>query len=258
VTFLSNILIEKEKEVHLLKENYHQQDRRKSKTGKSMYETFMESPNMNIIAEIKRASPSKGEINVGVNPVEQAELYARYGANAISVLTDTPFFKGSIEDLGAVRDTVDLPILCKDFIIEEIQMDRAKDYGANVVLLIAAALPKHRLNELYDYAYSKEMEVLLEVHNETELMSALEIGAKIIGINNRNLKTFKVDLAVTEELAKLVNRKDILLIGESGIRNRGDVERMMQAGVKGILVGETLMRSDNLKDTLEDLKIAFK
>jgi len=218
----------------------------------------MESQAMNIIAEIKRASPSKGEINVGIDPVEQALQYAKYGAKAISVLTDSAFFKGSIEDLVAVRDAVDLPILCKDFIIEEIQIDRAKEYGANVVLLIAAALPKHRLSELYEYAYSQDLEVLLEIHNEPELIIALEIGAKIIGINNRDLKTFSVDLSVTQELAKLVNRDDILLIGESGIRKREDVEKMMQAGVKGVLVGETLMRSNNLKDTLADLKIAFE
>ncbi|PKR84505.1 indole-3-glycerol phosphate synthase TrpC [Heyndrickxia camelliae] len=258
MTFLSNILIEKEKEVKILKEQYQQQNYRNIKQEKSMYQTFMESSTMNIIAEIKRASPSKGEINVEVNPVEQAEQYATYGANAISVLTDTPFFKGSIEDLRVVRNTVDLPILCKDFIIEEIQINRAKDYGANVVLLIAAALPKQRLKELFDYAYSIDLEVLLEVHNETELMIALEIGAKIIGINNRDLKTFTVDLSVTQELAKLVNRNDILLIGESGIRNREDVEKMMEAGVRGVLVGETLMRSENLKETLKDLKIEFK
>ncbi len=258
MTFLSNILIEKEKEVKILKEQYQQQNYRNIKQEKSMYQTFMESSTMNIIAEIKRASPSKGEINVEVNPVEQAEQYATYGANAISVLTDTPFFKGSIEDLRVVRNTVDLPILCKDFIIEEIQINRAKDYGANVVLLIAAALPKQRLKELFDYAYSIDLEVLLEVHNETELMIALEVGAKIIGINNRDLKTFTVDLSVTQELAKLVNRNDILLIGESGIRNREDVEKMMEAGVRGVLVGETLMRSENLKETLKDLKIEFK
>jgi len=258
VTFLSNILIEKEKEVKILKEQYQQQNYRNIKQEKSMYQTFMESSTMNIIAEIKRASPSKGEINVEVNPVEQAEQYATYGANAISVLTDTPFFKGSIEDLRVVRNTVDLPILCKDFIIEEIQINRAKDYGANVVLLIAAALPKQRLKELFDYAYSIDLEVLLEVHNETELMIALEVGAKILGINNRDLKTFTVDLSVTQELAKLVNRNDILLIGESGIRNREDVEKMMEAGVRGVLVGETLMRSENLKETLKDLKIEFK
>lgn len=257
MSFLSNILIEKEKEVQLLKQQYQQHGRRKAEQEKSMYQTFMESKTMNIIAEIKRASPSKGEINVGINPVEQAQAYAKYGAKAISVLTDSAFFKGSIEDLGAVRNAVDLPILCKDFIIEEIQIDRAKEYGANVILLIAAALPKHRLSELYEYAYSKDLEVLLEVHNETELMIALEIGANIIGINNRDLKTFTVDFSVTERLAKLVDRDDILLIGESGIRNREDVERMMHAGVKGVLVGETLMRSDNLKDTLADLKIAF-
>lgn len=258
MTFLSNILIEKEKEVKILKEQYQQQNYRNIKQEKSMYQTFMESSTMNIIAEIKRASPSKGEINVEVNPVEQAEQYATYGANAISVLTDTPFFKGSIEDLRVVRNTVDLPILCKDFIIEEIQINRAKDYGANVVLLIAAALPKQRLKELFDYAYSIDLEVLLEVHNETELMIALEVGAKILGINNRDLKTFTVDLSVTQELAKLVNRNDILLIGESGIRNREDVEKMMEAGVRGVLVGETLMRSENLKETLKDLKIEFK
>jgi indole-3-glycerol phosphate synthase len=257
LTFLASILSEKEKEVSLIKQDYQPCNRPNPVKTALLYNTFQASKTMNIIAEIKRASPSKGDINVGINPDEQASHYEDYGANAISVLTDKAFFKGSINDLHSVRKVVNLPLLCKDFVIDEIQIDRAKDNGANVILLIAAALPNQRLKQLYEYAGSRDLEVLLEVHNEEEMMSALDVGANIIGINNRDLKTFQVDLSVTERLAKLVGNQDILLIGESGVRDKADVERMAVAGVRGVLVGETLMRSKNLRATIEDLKIEF-
>ncbi|MBS4175152.1 indole-3-glycerol phosphate synthase TrpC [Bacillus sp. FJAT-49736] len=257
MSFLTNILMEKEKEVALLKKNY-QLRKMDHFHSISMYNTFIKSSTMNIIAEIKRASPSKGAINTKINPQEQAMAYEKYGAGVISVLTDSTFFKGSMSDLAAVRQVVELPILCKDFIIDESQIDRAKDYGANVVLLIAAALPKQRFFELYEYACLLNLEVLAEVHNEKEMINVLELGAKMIGINNRDLKTFTVDLQVTEKLAKLVDREEILLISESGIRGRMDVQRMKDAGVRGILVGETFMRSQDLKESFNSLKIPIE
>lgn len=257
MTILEKIIAEKEIEVHRLKENYQVFDHIKNRTETSMYQKFQNATSMNIIAEIKRASPSKGDINPNVDPVEQAKQYEQLGAGMISVLTDEPFFKGTMEDLANVRKSVGIPVLCKDFIIDEIQIDRAKDYGANVVLLIAAAMNPQRLKELYDYANSQNLEVLLEVHNEQELETALEVGAKIIGINNRDLKTFVVDLAVTEKLAALIEDPKVLLIGESGVKTKEDVERLKEAGVKGILVGETLMRSTNLAETFNQLKVSF-
>ncbi|KYD11371.1 indole-3-glycerol phosphate synthase [Heyndrickxia sporothermodurans] len=258
MTILDEIIAEKVKEVQVLKETYVSENQDRLEKVDSIFDSFQKSKTMNIIAEIKRASPSKGDIHLHVNPAEQAKRYAELGANAISVLTDETFFKGSMDDLKEVRAAVSLPILCKDFIIDEIQIDRAKAFGANIILLIVAALSKHRMKQLYNYATSLGLDVLVEVHDEIELEAAIELNAKIIGINNRNLKTFKVDLTTTERLAKLVVDKNILLIGESGIKEEKDVERMEQAGVKGILVGETLMRSTDLAAIFNQLKTPFK
>ncbi|WP_112182290.1 indole-3-glycerol phosphate synthase TrpC [Paraliobacillus zengyii] len=255
MTILDTILEEKEKEVALLKENYQKKERQRKLPIKSLFDIFMEADYMNIIAEIKRSSPSKGIINPDVNPPEQGKQYEKYGASVISVLTDYPFFKGTMDDLAAVREAVEIPILNKDFIIDEIQLERAKDYGANVILLIAAALPKNRLLELYKCAKQLDLEVLFEVHNEEELMVAQEIGADIIGINNRNLKTFEVDLAITERLTTLIDTSKTVVISESGIKTTTDVERVKKAGVRGILVGETMMRSGQLDKTFSDLRI---
>lgn len=255
MTILDEIIFEKEKEVSFLKKYYQKNERISQKSVASIYDSFRSSKQMNIIAEIKRASPSKGNINIDVDPIAQAKQYQELGANAISVLTDGSFFKGSMNDLQAIREVVDLPILCKDFMIDLIQIDRAKEFGANIILLIVAALSKQRLEELYRYAKSLHLDVLVEVHNEEELETALQIGANIIGINNRNLKTFAVDLAVTERLAKRIDRDEVLIIGESGIKNKQDVERMKKAGAKGILVGETLMSSPDLSPTFQQLQI---
>ncbi|MEI5908730.1 indole-3-glycerol phosphate synthase TrpC [Bacillus spongiae] len=208
-----------------------------------------------IIAEIKRASPSKGDIKMTVDPVSQAKMYERAGADAISVLTDEAFFKGSIEDLKAVRKAVNLPLLCKDFIIDPVQIDRAKEAGANIILLIVAALTTDELTSLYHYCLQQDLEVLVEVHDEQELTTALQLGATLIGINNRDLNTFTVDLAVSEQLSNLVHSKDITVISESGIKTRLDVERLTNSNVGGILVGETLMKSENIDETMQQLKV---
>ncbi|GAA0306346.1 indole-3-glycerol phosphate synthase/indole-3-glycerol phosphate synthase/phosphoribosylanthranilate isomerase/anthranilate synthase/indole-3-glycerol phosphate synthase/phosphoribosylanthranilate isomerase [Gracilibacillus halotolerans] len=254
-TILDKILAEKEKEVARLKETYVPGTIKEKRVEVSLYDTFMKSDRMSIIAEIKRASPSKGLINDQVNPQEQGVTYEEYGAGGISVLTDEPFFQGTIEDMQQVRQKVNIPVLNKDFIIDEIQIDRAYDAGANLILLIAAALPEERLKELYAYAEGKGLEILFEVHTEEELEVAKRIGAKIVGVNNRDLKTFNVDLAVTEKLASLIDTSSTLLISESGMKDQADVERVMRAGAKGILVGETMMRSDNLKATFDSLRI---
>ena len=255
MTILDDILAEKEKEVRKLKEHYKPGSIKTKRVDISLYDMFMKADKMSIIAEMKRASPSKGLINDGVEPAEQGALYESCGAGAISVLTDQPFFQGKIKDMQDVREAVHIPVLNKDFIIDEIQIDRAYDAGANLILLIAAALPEQRLKALYQYAVNKGLEILFEVHNEEELKVAKNIGANIIGINNRDLKTFHVDLATTERLAKQIDTSKTLLISESGMKVKEDVERVRKAGAKGILVGETMMRSGNLEETFDTLRI---
>lgn len=210
---------------------------------------------LSIIAEYKRASPSKGDINTGLSPAEQASAYIQYGASAVSVLTDQMFFKGSFRDLEEVRKTISAPILNKDFIIDPVQIDLAKRAGANIILLIVAAMDEEKLKSLYQYAVEKGLEVLIEVHNEAELEAALNTGGQLIGINNRDLKTFHVDLSVTERLAPKVKNSGAFLISESGIKTLEDVKRVIAAGANGILVGETFMKAERLGETLQQMKL---
>lgn len=253
MTILDEIL--KQKRIELTELIHFPLLKHTEKTVPSFKERAAASESMNIIAEIKRASPSKGAIDLAVDPVEQAKMYERNGAAAISVLTDEKFFNGSLKDLRAVREAVNLPILCKDFIIDTLQIDHAKAAGASIILLIVAALSDEDLKKLHDYAGSLGLEVLVEVHDAEEMERALALGAEIIGINNRNLKTFEVDLTTTEKLAARVTGSDQLLISESGMRTREDVERARDAGAQAILVGETLMRSEDLAATFRDLQI---
>ena len=254
-TILDNIIAEKENEIQRLKALSFQQSFEPEKKP-SLFEMLKGANQLQIISEIKRASPSKGIINVGVNPVEQALQYEKAGAACISVLTDTPFFKGTFEDLKEVTQVVQIPVLCKDFIIDEVQIDYAKANGASVILLIAAALSKVRLSSLYQYASEQELEILVEVHDEQELQKALELDAKIIGINNRNLKTFEVDLQHTAAIAKhFPFHEDRVLISESGIQSLDDANFVSDLGASAILVGETLMRSGDIKTTLQSLKV---
>ncbi|WP_010651857.1 indole-3-glycerol phosphate synthase TrpC [Oceanobacillus massiliensis] len=253
MTFLEKILAEKAKEVSSLKqEPVHE---RPNKNVPTFKERIAASSTMNIIAEIKRSSPSKGAIQMDVDPIEQARQYQQAGAAAISVLTDRPFFNGSLDDLRAVRDVVDIPILCKDFIIDPIQIDHAHASGANIILLIVAALSDEEFKRLYEYAKKLDLEVLCEVHNKEEMTRALDVKPEIIGINNRNLKTFDVDLRTTEQLSSLVQDYNITLISESGMKTKQDVQRAAAAGAEAVLVGETLMKADNLKDAFLQFQV---
>lgn len=227
-------------------------------TKRSLLQSLKESQKVSIIAEIKRASPSRGDIDRDVDPVKQAIAYEKNGAAAISVLTDKEFFKGSFEDLKKVSEAVKIPVLCKDFIIDEIQIDQAKRAGAHIILLIAAAMPVQRLAELYQYAKSEDLEVLVEVHNDEELQAVLPIDPELIGINNRNLKTFEVNLEVTERLGSQLAELNKLFISESGVKTRLDVERVRDAGAKGILVGETLMQAENLNHSFKEFDVLLK
>ncbi len=223
--------------------------------ARSLIKALGEANNVAIISEFKRASPSKGDINPSLNPAEQAKLYEKAGASAISVLTDEKGFKGSFSDLGKVREAVDLPILCKDFIVDQIQIDLARSAGADVILLIASALSLEKLTELYDYANEKGLECLVEIHDETDLEKAINIKAQIIGINNRDLKSFKVNLENTEKLGPLVKKAGAFLISESGMKTREDIARAAAAGADGVLIGEAFMTSADLIETFQEFAV---
>ena len=254
-TILQKIL--KEKETYILQMMEEQppmlkRDRKKP----SLFKLLNESKQLQVIAEIKRASPSKGLIHGTVDPAHQALLYQMAGAACISVLTDTPFFKGSFEDLVAVANTVDIPILCKDFIIHKIQIDFAKSAGATVVLLIVAALSREKLKELFTYAIASGLEVLVEVHNIHELQIALQLDAQLIGVNNRDLHSFQVDLTHTAELANhFPFHEERILISESGISRAEDAKEVARYGAGAVLVGEALMRSHDVQQTLRSLQV---
>ena len=195
-----------------------------------------------LIAEIKAASPSRGEIRAEVDPAKIAQLYAANGAAAISVLTDRKFFQGELDHLKAARVGADVPLLRKDFIIDEYQVYESRALQANALLLIAQILDEAQLRAYRQLAESIGLAALVEIHDEAELERALNSGAQIIGINNRNLADFRVDLANTDRLAPLIPREKIV-ISESGIFTRADVERAHRAGAQAVLVGEALMRA---------------
>jgi indole-3-glycerol phosphate synthase len=203
------------------------------------------SSEVRLLAEIKRRSPSAGEIRPAADPVEIARDYARGGAAALSVLTDAEFFGGSLEALQAVRGAVDLPLLRKDFILDEVQVWEARAAGADAILLIVRILDDTELTALHALALEHGLEVLVEVHDEAELERALALGAACIGINNRDLGTFTTDLSLSLGLAPAVDPR-VTLVAESGIRTPADVQRLGAAGVDAILVGESLMRQPDV------------
>jgi indole-3-glycerol phosphate synthase len=206
-----------------------------------------------VIAEIKRRSPSKGEIRADFDPVSCATAYAEAGAAAISVLTDERYFGGQLEFLEAVRTAVEIPLLRKDFVIDPYQIDETRVSGADAVLLIVAALSPEDLGQLRQHAISLGLDVLVEVHNEDELETALAAGADLIGINNRDLRSFETDLAVTERLAPRIPG-NALIVAESGIFTHEEIRRLEGAGVHAFLVGESLMREADVGLALRRLR----
>jgi indole-3-glycerol phosphate synthase len=208
-----------------------------------------------VIAEIKRRSPSKGLIRPDFDAVAIARAYAEGGAVALSVLTDERYFGGHLDFLRAVREAVALPLLRKDFVIDAYQIDEARAAGADAVLLIVAALVPEDLAALHSRAGARTLDALVEVHDEAELELALDVGARLIGVNNRDLRSFEVDLGVTERVARrLAGRDDVLLVAESGIFGPEDVARLARAGARAYLVGESLMRQPDVAKALGELR----
>lgn len=197
---------------------------------------------MKVIAEVKRSSPSKGSLSAIADPAALAEQYQSAGASVISVLTEERRFKGSLADLTAVRSRVSIPILRKDFMVDEYQFFEARAHGADMVLLIVAALAKSQLRDFYDLAAELGMAALIEVHTADELERAMEITPRIVGVNSRNLKTLEVNSAAFTELMPQIP-KEIIRVAESGISQRADVEFAQNQGADAILVGEALVTS---------------
>ena len=250
--FLPKILKEKAREVAAMKEEELQPLRETYR----LYDYLKSHPEkLQVIAEVKKASPSLGNIHVDVDIVAQAKTYEENGAVMISVLTDEVFFKGSIEYLREISSQVRIPTLNKDFIVDEKQIIRARNAGATVILLIVAALSETRLQELYEFATHLGLEVLVETHNLTELEVAHRIGAQaqIIGVNNRNLVTFETDLHTSLELATSFEQEPVY-ISESAIFTAADA-RMLAPYFNGILVGTALMKADNVAEKVKELQI---
>jgi indole-3-glycerol phosphate synthase len=216
-------------------------------------QALIDYPGIAIIAEAKKASPSKGLICPDFDPVVIAKNYEQNGAQAISVLTDVDFFQGSLSYLLQVREAVSLPVLRKEFIIDPLQIDEAHMCGADAILLMASILDTYQLQDFQDHAASYSIDCLVEVHDEKELESVLKTKATLIGVNNRNLKDFSMDTKTTFRLKKLIP-EHIVVVGESGLKTRADLQRLQEAGVAAALIGETLMRGENGGNTLQGLR----
>jgi indole-3-glycerol phosphate synthase len=212
--------------------------------------TALQAPGINIIAEIKRASPSLGLIRPDLEPKNYARIYEQHGAAAVSVLTEEDMFLGSLDDLGKVRESVEIPVLRKDFIFDEYQLYEAAEYGADALLLIVAALNDQELVRLrLQTEETLQMDALVEVHTADELQRALDSGATMIGVNNRDLRSFEVTLNVSLELANYLPGS-VISVSESGLRSADDLKRLHDVGFNGFLIGEGLMRAQHAGDAL--------
>jgi indole-3-glycerol phosphate synthase len=245
VTILDEILAWKRDEVaaskqRLAPERLAERARTRVEPTRGFWRALL-GPGPHVIAELKRRSPSKGEIRADFDPVAIARSYAAGGAAALSVLTDQHFFGGSLAVLEQVREATALPLLRKDFVVDGYQIDEARVAGADAVLLIVAALAPEQLRDLHEHALGLALDVLVEVHDEAELDVAKGVGATLIGINNRDLRSFETDLAVTERLAPLVP-EGAIVVAESGIFEPAHLARLERAGASAFLVGESLMR----------------
>ena len=221
---------------------------------KSFLKSTKDEP-VRIIAEVKKASPSKGIIKEDFDPLVIAQAYSNSGANAISVLTEPHYFKGNLEYLTAIRRYVPTPLLRKDFIVDKYQIVEALVYGADFILLIAKALSTKELKELYDYAIHLGLEVLVEIHDKEDLTKAIKSGADIIGINHRNLDTFEMDMTLCDKLIPLIPNGKII-VAESGVSDVDTIKRLNSIGADAFLIGEHFMRVPSIEDELRRFKNA--
>lgn len=224
----------------------------KNRKTKAFGRALKSDTGITIIAEVKKASPSLGIIRDDFDPVGIARLYEAGGASAISVLTDEKFFQGCLSYLTNVKRSVDLPVLRKDFIIDPYQIYEARSAGADAILLIAALLSGEEIQHFLELAEELDMDCLVEIHSETELQKVLQTNAAIVGINNRDLATFKTDLGTTLRLRPVIPDGKII-VSESGIKSREDVRKLIDIGIHAILVGETLMKSEDIPAKLHEL-----
>jgi len=255
--FLAKIIEEKSNSIKEKKKILSLQelkDKTKSITAKPRFKEILKRPALHLIAEIKRASPSKGDLRRDLDVARMASIYQKEGIELISVLTEEKFFKGSLDDLSKVRNNTSLSILRKDFIIDEYQVYEAKLYGADAVLLIARILPADKIEEFINVAKILNVDVLVEVHTKKELENVLKIknGVDIIGINHRDLDDFSINLKISEDLVPKIP-KDKLVIVESGIESAAQVKRFKEMGVNAVLVGESLMREQDISKKLKEL-----
>lgn len=243
---LDTIVATKKKEVAVLgKHGIHLPDPYREievDAPRGFRKSLLQFDGVSIIAEVKKASPSKGVICADFDPVEISKNYQANGAQAVSVLTDVDYFQGSLLYMMQVREAIALPVLRKDFIIDELQIKEAHLHGADAILLIAAILDKNQMQEYRHMAEELGMDSLVEVHDEAETEKALEAGSDLIGVNNRNLKDFSMDLETTFRLMKKIPG-DIPVVSESGLKSEDDIKRLRESGIAAALIGETLMRA---------------
>jgi len=250
---LKQILAEKEKEVERLKREGLTRKAEDPPPPVRHFKRALSAPGkINLIAEIKFASPSAGTIREDVDPLSVGRMYEEAGAAAISLLTDQKFFGGDLENLPLLKKAISLPILRKDFIVDEIQIEESSLWGADAILLIARVLTREQLVKFLELSRTFGMAALTEIHDQDDLKKALECGAEIIGINNRDLNTFKISLNTTLELAPRIPEGHIK-VSESGINNGEDVQPLKQVGIQAILVGTSLMQSQDIGEKAREL-----
>jgi indole-3-glycerol phosphate synthase len=250
---LETIVAQKRQEVAILKAERSAAPDLHFDPPRGFTQALMQSPEIGVIAEVKKASPSKGVICADFDPVAIAGSYERGGAEAISVLTDEKFFQGSLDYIPLIRQSVKLPVIRKDFIIHELQIEQAHNFGADAILLIAAILDQDQMRDYLQMSRELHMDVLMEVHDENELEKSLAAGSALIGINNRDLRDFTVDLMTTVRLRKEIP-VSIPVVSESGIRNIDDMKMLQKHGVAAALIGEALMRSVDREAALRQLR----
>lgn len=249
MSYLKEIIEYKQQEIEKEKKSFvriihHREEKRDFKKS-------IKKGSISLIGEIKKASPSVGVIRRHFSPAKIARIYEEENVSAVSVLTDKKFFKGNLSYLNIVRNSCQLPILRKDIIIDEFQIYQSKSSGADAILLIASILEKDKLKSFIKISKKIELDVLCEVHTKDDIKKALSSDAEIIGINNRDLNTFKVDISTTVNLIKFIPR-GIIVVSESGIKSKKDIEMLQDVGVDAVLVGETLMRG-NIRDNIRKL-----